>query len=79
MLSGQELDRINDAESGLIRTGRLSSPAARGEVFIWPSADGSDGALRPLVYRGYNVVTWSKGGIVHWAISDLNMAEMRPL
>jgi anti-sigma factor RsiW len=48
-------------------------------VFVWPSADGTDSAPRDLIHRGYNVLTWSKGGIVYWAISDLNIAEMRLL
>jgi anti-sigma factor RsiW len=46
-------------------------------VFLWPSADGADSAPRDLVHRGYNMVTWSRSGIVYWAISDLNIAELR--
>jgi len=48
-------------------------------VFLWPSADGTDSAPRDLVHRGYNMVTWSRAGIAYWAISDLNMAELRQL
>lgn len=48
-------------------------------VFLWPSADGIDSGPRDLVHRGYNVVTWSRSGIVHWAVSDLNIAELRLL
>jgi hypothetical protein len=32
-----------------------------------------------LVHRGYNIVTFNKGGIVYWAVSDLNMTELRLL
>jgi anti-sigma factor RsiW len=75
-LAGARLDFVGERRvAALVYRRRLHVV----NVFIWPSADGSDGALRPLVYRGYNVVTWSKGGIVYWAISDLNMAEMRLL
>lgn len=38
-----------------------------------------DSTPRSIAYRGYNVVYWSKTGIVHWAISDINMAELRQL
>jgi anti-sigma factor RsiW len=48
-------------------------------VFLWPSADGADIAPGDLVHRGYNMLTWSRAGIVYWAISDLNMAELRLL
>ena len=48
-------------------------------VFLWPASDGSDRALRELVHRGYNLLTWSKGGISYCAISDLNMGELREL
>ena len=48
-------------------------------IFLWPSADGADSAPRELVHRGYNVVTWTKGGIIYWAISDLGIGELRQL
>jgi anti-sigma factor RsiW len=48
-------------------------------VFVWPSADTADRAAHALSYRGYNIVAWTKAGIVYWAISDLNMGELRLL
>jgi anti-sigma factor RsiW len=48
-------------------------------VFLWPSTGGADSAPRDLVHRGYNMVTWTKAGIDYWAVSDLNMAELRLL
>jgi anti-sigma factor RsiW len=48
-------------------------------VFLWPASDSTDSAPRDLVHRGYNMVSWSRSGIVYWAISDLNVAELRLL
>ena len=48
-------------------------------VFLWPSTDGTGSAPRELTHRGYNVVTWTHGGITYWAVSDLNMAELLQL
>jgi anti-sigma factor RsiW len=46
-------------------------------VFVWPSAD----ALRPASAKlnGYNLVSWSHGGMTFWAASDLNEGELREL
>jgi anti-sigma factor RsiW len=48
-------------------------------VFLWPSASAADSAPVSVVDRGYNIVTFTRGGIVYWVISDLNMAELRLL
>jgi anti-sigma factor RsiW len=47
-------------------------------VFMWPTA-GLDSPARALASKGYNVLTWTAGGITHWAVSDLNVAEMTEL
>ena len=41
--------------------------------------DGAGSAPRDFVNKGYNMVTWSRGGMAYWAISDLNMGELRLL
>jgi anti-sigma factor RsiW len=45
-------------------------------VFIWP---GSDTKLSSVKIKGYNLVSWSRGGMTFWAASDLNEAELREL
>ena len=45
-------------------------------VFIWP---GSDTRLSSVKINGYNLVSWSRGGMTFWAASDLNEAELREL
>jgi anti-sigma factor RsiW len=42
-------------------------------LFTWP-ADGSVSAAPSL--NGYNVVGWTNGGMVFWAVSDLNRADL---
>jgi anti-sigma factor RsiW len=75
-LAGARLDYIGERRvAALVYRRRLHVV----NVFLWPSADGTDTAPRDLVHRGYNIVAWSKGGIAYWAISDLNMAELRQL
>ena len=75
-LAGARLDFVGERRvAALVYRRRLHLV----NVFVWPSADGIDSAPRGLIHRGYNVVTWSKEGILYWAISDLNMAEMRLL
>jgi anti-sigma factor RsiW len=46
-------------------------------VFIWPS--NNEAALKLDTADGYNVASWSRGGMAFWAISDLNAGELREL
>ena len=75
-LAGARLDYIGERRvAALVYRRRLHVV----NVFLWPSADGADTVPRELVHRGYNVITWIKSGITFWAISDLNMDELRQL
>jgi anti-sigma factor RsiW len=46
-------------------------------VFVWPS--NNEVALKLDTADGYNVVSWSRGGMTFWVISDLNAGELREL
>jgi anti-sigma factor RsiW len=46
-------------------------------VFIWPNS--KDVPLKLDTADGYNVASWSRGGMAFWAISDLNAGELREL
>lgn len=48
------------------------------DAFIWPS---SRNAPRPTMTsrRGFNIGHWSRGGMEHWVISDLNAQEFAEL
>jgi len=75
-LAGARLDYIGERRvAALVYRRRLHVV----NVFLWPSADVADSAPREIAHRGYNMVAWSKGGVAYWAVSDLNMAELRQL
>jgi anti-sigma factor RsiW len=48
-------------------------------VLVWPSAGAGDQAPQRYSRRGYNAFRWSKDGLSHWAVSDLNEAELLQL
>lgn len=75
-LAGARLDYIAERRvAALVYRRRLHVV----NVFLWPSTDATGSAAREITRRGYNVVTWTEGGITYWAISDLNMGELRQL
>jgi anti-sigma factor RsiW len=43
-------------------------------LFVWPSGEApeGDGAI-----EGFNLVNWTQAGLTFWAVSDLNIAELR--
>jgi anti-sigma factor RsiW len=46
-------------------------------LFVWQSGDGSNGGTRALTRQGFNLISWKKSGLVYWAVSDLNAAELQ--
>ena len=46
-------------------------------VFVWPSTGASDVPEKALVRQGYNLISWTNAGMNFWAVSDLNLAELR--
>jgi anti-sigma factor RsiW len=46
-------------------------------VFVWPAATPEDVAPRLIATDGYNLLTWSHGGLTYWAVSDLNATELQ--
>lgn len=49
-------------------------------VFVWPEASPS-AAPPPLLTQldGLNVLSWAKDGMVWWAVSDMDVSEMKEL
>lgn len=45
-------------------------------LFVLPPATGSDGP-RSLTRRGFNLVHWTEDGVSLWAVSDLDLAELK--
>jgi anti-sigma factor RsiW len=46
-------------------------------VYMWPVADDIAEGPSALTRNGYNMLRWTRGGVAHWAVSDLNLAELR--
>jgi anti-sigma factor RsiW len=75
-LAGARLDYVGDRRvAALVYRRRLHVVS----VFLWPAADGTDRAPRELVHNGFNVLTWTRSGMVYWAVSDLNIGELHEL
>jgi anti-sigma factor RsiW len=47
------------------------------DVFLYPEA--SNTQRGEIQQRGYNVIYWDSNGMQYWAVSDLNLAELRQL
>ena len=43
-------------------------------LFIWPSAGQT--AEKAVMRQGYNLIHWTRAGMVYWAVSDLNYSEL---
>lgn len=46
-------------------------------LFVWKSTDNSDSVSKLSIRQGYNLIRWKKSGLVYWAVSDLNNAELQ--
>jgi len=47
-------------------------------VLVWPSPDSGKRARGPPLSRqGFNILHWTGSGMNYWAISDLNIGELR--
>jgi len=47
-------------------------------VFVHPDS-GADGRERSLSRHGFQVIRWSQAGMIYWAVSDLNAADLGEL
>ena len=46
-------------------------------LFQWPSEQQTSGGSQANSLHGYNSVVWSAGEMTQWAVSDLNMTELK--
>lgn len=46
------------------------------DLFVWPSV-GGDAGIATAERQGYNVVHWRAGGMAFWAVSDLELGQLR--
>jgi anti-sigma factor RsiW len=48
-------------------------------VFVWPEASPLSSQQRLTRAEGLNVLSWTKDGMVWWAVSDMEQSEMKEL
>lgn len=48
-------------------------------VFIWPSTGEGPRGPQAISLHGYNGLDWTAGDMTQWAVSDLNVPELREL
>jgi anti-sigma factor RsiW len=75
-LIGGRLDLIGDRRIAVVVYKRRQHVI---NVFMWPSAGAGGADPRLSAIKGYNALTWTAGGIVYWAVSDLNAPELGEL
>jgi len=46
-------------------------------LFVWPSESGRGVAVQSFNKDGYNVLRWDRDGFDFWAVSDVNMGDLR--
>jgi anti-sigma factor RsiW len=73
-LQGGRLDYVNGRAAAVLVYRRAKHLI---DLYIWPTA--SEPALAPASAQrqGYNIVHWRDGGMSFWAVSDLEMAQLR--
>jgi anti-sigma factor RsiW len=75
-LLGGRLDYVDQRRVGVLVYRRRMHTA---NVFMW-RAPGVDDAAPTLANRnGHNLLAWTKSGVIYWAVSDLDAAELRRL
>ena len=48
------------------------------DLFVWPERDArGDRAPHGSSRQGYNLITWREGGMAFWAISDVNVEDLK--
>jgi mycothiol system anti-sigma-R factor len=73
-LAGGRLDYLNERDVMALIYRRRDHVI---NLFVWPDAAGADAPLRVDAHQGYNLVHFSRAGMVFWAISDLNAGELK--
>ncbi len=46
-------------------------------LFVWPLSTDNNRSRTKIALKGYNLVRWTKSGMVYWAVSDLNDRELQ--
>ena len=71
-LIGGRIDYVADRSVAVLVYGRRQHVI---NVFTWPSA--ATGGDKEIEHNGYHMIHWDRGGMAWWAVSDLNIGELR--
>jgi anti-sigma factor RsiW len=75
-LSGGRLDSINGRTVAVLIYQRHQHVI---NVYVWPAAGSPNSSVTTTTLQGYNILHWTKGGLVWWLASDLNTQELESL
>lgn len=75
-LLGGRLDYAADRRIGVVVYKRRLHTI---NVFMWPATVTGDATPRMSTRNGYNLLSWTRGGVAYWAVSDLNAGELQDL
>ncbi len=75
-LLGGRLDYVNGRRVGaLVYRRRLHTV----NVFMWRAQGNEDIAPTAATKNGFNLLTWTRGGVTYWAVSDVDATELKHL
>ena len=73
-LTGGRLDYVEGHRAAALVYGRRKHVI---DLFVWPAESAEPTQPRWQTRRGYHMARWDAAGMRHWAVSDLNEAELR--
>jgi anti-sigma factor RsiW len=74
VLKGGRLDYIDNRQVAVLVYGRRQHSI---NLYIWPSDREAGTSEEVTARQGYNMIHWSKDGMAFWAVSDLNVSDLR--
>jgi anti-sigma factor RsiW len=75
-LQGGRLDVVHGRSVATLIYGRRKHEV---NVFVWPENGAVNQAAHANSTRGYQTISWRKGGLEFWAVSDLAMPDLEIL
>lgn len=47
------------------------------DLYVWPAGGSPDNSVKNLSQQGYNIVHWTRGGMIFWAVSDVANTDLK--